>query len=227
MKVSVIIPLYNEESSLLSTYQAVKASHLVSEMLFINDGSTDHSAAILSAIQDPMVRIHTHAHNRGKGAAIRTGLQHASGDVLIIQDADLEYDPCDYPTLLQPFQDEKVLVVYGSRFVNGAPAGILFWNKLANRFLTCTTNLLFGSHLTDMETGYKVFHKEVLPLLSLTTEGFEIEPEITARLLRQRIPIHEVPVCFHPRAYYQGKKIRPRDALIALWTLFKFRWIKL
>jgi len=227
MKVSVIIPLYNEESSLLSTYKAVKASRLVTEMLFINDGSTDRSAAILASIHDPIVRVHTHASNRGKGAAIRTGLQHATGDILIIQDADLEYDPCDYPALLQPFQDKTVWVVYGSRFMHGAPSGILFWNKLANRFLTFTTNLLYGSHLTDMETGYKVFHKNVLPLLPLTTEGFEIEPEITARLLRQHIPIHEVPVRFHPRAYHQGKKIRPRDAFIALWTLLKFRWIKL
>jgi len=224
MKVSVVIPVYNEESSILSTYDKVKETNLVQEILFINDGSSDATESILRSIHDPLVVIYTHTTNRGKGAAVRTGLQHASGDVVIIQDADLEYDPQDYDTLLQPIRNGSARVVYGSRFLNSAPAGILFWNKLANRFLTFMTNLLYGTHLTDMETGYKVFHKDVLAQLVLTSDGFEIEPEITARLIKQNIPIHEVPVSFHPRAYHEGKKIRPRDAFIALWTLLKFRF---
>lgn len=227
MKVSVVIPVYNEESSILSTYQKVKATHLVQEILFVNDGSSDSTQTILNSIHDPSVVIYTHDLNRGKGAAVRTGLQHASGDVAIIQDADLEYDPQDYGALLQPIQGGIARVVYGSRFLQSVPKGILFWNKLANRFLTFTTNLLYGTHLTDMETGYKVFHKDVLKQLTLTSEGFEIEPEITARLIKQHIPIYEVPVRFHPRAYHQGKKIRPHDAFIALWTLVRFRFKKI
>jgi glycosyltransferase involved in cell wall biosynthesis len=226
MKVSVVIPVYNEESSILSTYQKVKDTNLVQEILFVNDGSSDATRSILASIHDPAVVIYTHPTNRGKGAAVRTGLQNASGDIAIIQDADLEYDPQDYATLLHPIQNNTAQVVYGSRFLNAVPQGILFWNKLANRFLTFTTNLLYGTHLTDMETGYKVFHKDVLKKLTLTSDGFEIEPEITARLIKRHIPIHEVPVRFHPRAYHQGKKIRPRDAFIALWTLLKYRFKK-
>ncbi len=226
MKVSVVIPVYNEESSILSTYQKVKATNLVQEILFVNDGSSDATRSILASIHDPAVVIYTHPTNRGKGAAVRTGLQNTSGDIAIIQDADLEYDPQDYATLLHPIQNNTAQVVYGSRFLNAVPEGILFWNKLANRVLTFTTNLLYGTHLTDMETGYKVFHKDVLKQLTLTSDGFEIEPEITARLIKQHIPIYEVPVRFHPRAYHQGKKIRPRDAFIALWTLLKYRFKK-
>ncbi len=223
MKISVVIPVYNEESSILSTYQRVKDTRLVHEILFVDDGSTDKTRAILASLNDPLVIIHTHPANRGKGAAVRTGLQHASGDIVIIQDADLEYDPCDYPSLLSPIQNGKAQVVYGSRFLHSAPAGILFWNKLANRFLTFATNLLYGTHLTDMETGYKVFQKDALQKITLSTDGFEIEPEITARLIKQHIPIYEVPVHFHPRAYHEGKKIRPHDAFIALWTLIRLR----
>ncbi len=224
MKVSVVIPVFNEESSILSTYTKVKETNLVHEILFVNDGSFDNTRTILNSIHDPMVVVYTHETNRGKGAAVRTGLQHAGGDVAIIQDADLEYDPQDYHALLQPIQNGSAQVVYGSRFLQSVPEGILFWNKLANRFLTFTTNLLYGTHLTDMETGYKVFHKDVLSQLTLTADGFEIEPEITARLIKLHIPIYEVPVSFHPRAYHQGKKIRPRDAFIALWTLIRFRF---
>lgn len=227
MRVSVIIPVYNEESSILTTYQKVKATNLVHEMLFVDDGSSDRTRSILASIHDPSVVIYTHPANRGKGAAVCTGLQHASGDIAIIQDADLEYDPQDYAALLEPIRERSAQVVYGSRFLTCVPEGILFWNKLANRFLTFATNLLYGTHLTDMETGYKVFHRDVLKQLTLTSDGFEIEPEITARLIKLRIPIYEVPVRFHPRAYHQGKKIRPRDAFIALWTLIKYRFKKL
>jgi glycosyltransferase involved in cell wall biosynthesis len=226
MKVSAIIPVFNEESSILCTYQKVKETNLVQEMLFVNDGSSDQTQAILDSLHDPSTVIYTHPANRGKGAAVRTGLQHASGDIVLIQDADLEYDPLDYAALLQPIRNGDAQVVYGSRFLHTIPEGILFWNMLANRFLTFATNLLYGTHLTDMETGYKVFHKDVLQKLILTSDGFEIEPEITARLIKQRIPIHEVPVHFHPRAYHQGKKIRPRDAFIALWTLIRLRFQK-
>lgn len=223
MKVSVVIPVFNEESSILSTLQEVQQTGLVHEIIIVNDGSTDNSTAILGDISDKQVHVYTHHINLGKGAAIRTGLQHANGDIILIQDADLEYDPRDYAALLSPFASTQVKVVYGSRFLNSNPKGILFWNAVANRFLTGLTNLLYGTHLTDMETGYKVLRKDILPLLSLQANGFEIEPEITAQLAKKRIPIHEVPIRFHPRAYHQGKKIRPRDAFIAMWTLFKYR----
>ena len=224
MKVSVIIPVYNEQTSLLFTYHKVKETNLVDEILFVDDGSRDMSPSILASIQDPLVKVYTHETNRGKGAAIRTGLQYAHGDILLIQDADLEYDPRDYPVLFEPFLSQQAQVVYGSRFLEGTPEGILFWNKLANRFLTFITNLLFGVHLSDMETGYKAFQHDVIPQLDLQSDGFEIEPEITALLLKMKIPIVEVPIRFHPRKYQQGKKIRPRDAFIALWTLLKFRF---
>ncbi len=227
MKVSVVIPVYNEESSILATYQKVKETNLVHEILFVDDGSSDSTRSILDSIDDPAVVTYHHPVNRGKGAAVRTGMKHASGEIIIIQDADLEYDPCDYPVLFDPIQSEKAQVVYGSRFLKSVPEGILFWNKLANRFLTFTTNLLYGTHLTDMETGYKVFYKDILKKISLTADGFEIEPEITARLIKKKIPIYEVPVHFHPRAYHQGKKIRPRDAFIALWTLIRLRLKKI
>jgi len=227
MKISVVIPVYNEESSILATYQKVKETNLVQEILFVDDGSSDSTRGILDSITDPAVVIYHHSVNRGKGAAVRTGMQHASGEIIIIQDADLEYDPCDYPALFEPIQNGKAQVVYGSRFLNSVPDGILFWNKLANRFLTFTTNLLYGTHLTDMETGYKVFDKEILKKIILTADGFEIEPEITALLIKKKIPIYEVPVHFHPRAYHQGKKIRSRDAFIALWTLIRLRLKKI
>jgi len=226
MKVSVIIPVYNEESSILSTYQKVKETNLVDEIIVINDGSTDHTQTILNTIEDPHLLIITHPTNRGKGTAVRSGLKNSKGDIIIIQDADLEYDPQDYAVLLSPIQNGKAKVVYGSRFLHLNPAGILFLNMLANRFLTLMTNLLYGSHLSDMETGYKVFHKDILTQLNLHANGFEIEPEITAQLLKQNIPIYEVPIHFHPRAYQEGKKIRPHDALISLWTLVKYRFKK-
>ncbi len=227
MKLTVIIPVFNERDTIREIVRRVNATGLVHEIIIVDDGSTDGTRQCLEEMDGHQnVRAFFHAQNSGKGAAVRTGIENATGDVLLIQDADLEYDPLDYAALLQPIRNGDAQVVYGSRFLHTIPEGILFWNMLANRFLTFATNLLYGTHLTDMETGYKVFHKDVLQKLILTSDGFEIEPEITARLIKRRIPIHEVPVRFHPRAYHQGKKIRPRDAFIALWTLIRLRFQK-
>ncbi len=165
-----------------------------------------------------------HAVNQGKGAAIRTGIAHATQELILIQDADLEYDPGDYKRLLEPIKKNIADVVYGSRFMNHKPFKGFFWHQLANRLLTRLTNLLFNQSLTDMETGYKLFKKEIVQDMTLNAKGFEFEPEFTARLLKKGVKIIEVPISFKPRNYAQGKKILLKDAFIAIWTLIKYRY---
>jgi len=166
-----------------------------------------------------------HDHNQGKGAAVRTGIQEAGGDLLIIQDADLEYDPRDYPVLLRPIEEGKADVVYGSRFL-GAPHRVtMFWHMVANKMLTFMTNLLYNSILTDMETGYKVFRREIIQSIPLRSSRFNFEPEVTAKLLKRKMRIFEVPISFNPREYSEGKKIGLKDAFEAVWTLIKYRFV--
>jgi len=226
MKLSVIIPVYNEAKTIQEIIRRVQATGLADEILAIDDGSTDGSRDILANIGTiANVKVIYHEHNQGKGKAVRTGIQNASGDLIIIQDADLEYDPREYPNLLRPIQEGIADIVYGSRFLGAGRRPVLFWNMVANKILTLVTNILYNNILTDMETGYKLFRREVVQNMTLHAHGFEFEPEFTAKILKSKARIYEVPITFNPRDYSEGKKIKMRDAFIAMWTLIKYRFV--
>lgn len=223
---SVIIPVFNEEKTIEEIIRRVQSTKLVDEIVLVDDGSSDGTRAILAGYEGKAgMRIALHERNQGKGAAIQTGLKLVTGDLVLIQDADLEYDPRDYAALLEPINEGLADVVYGSRFLGGARRPILFWNMVANKILTFTTNILYNNILTDMETGYKLFKREVVEDIKIHAKGFEFEPEFTAKILKKHVRIYEVPIRFTPRFYEEGKKIRMRDAFIAMWTLLKYRFI--
>ena len=223
MKVSVIVPVYNEELTIAEVLRAVADTPGEKEIIVINDGSTDGTTVALESARPYVTHIHHARVNEGKGTAIRTGLKYATGDIVLIQDADLELDPRQHQALIQPIVDGRVRVVYGSRFLKPNPA-IPLKTLLANRFLTWVTNVFFGSALTDMETAFKAFKKEIVCSLPLTCRRFECEPEVTAILLRQGEPILEIPVDYRPRTTKEGKKIRARDGWTTIWTLLKCRF---
>jgi len=226
MELSVIIPVYNEAAFIHEIILRVQSTHLAHEIIVVDDGSQDGTRAMLAPLDGVEgVRVLLHEKNQGKGAAVRTGLSAARGDVLIIQDADLEYDPKEIPTLLKPIQDGIADVVYGSRFLGGARRPILFWNMVANKILTFTTNILYNNILSDMETGYKVFRRSVLEGVQLHARHFDFEPEFTAKMLKRHVRIYEVPISFNPRDYSEGKKIKMKDAFDAIWTLIKYRFV--
>ncbi len=228
-RLSVVIPVYNEQSTIKEVIErvlAVDLAPLQKEIIISDDGSTDDSAEIIERerlVHSDVIKVHASAINLGKGAAIRFGFKYASGDVVIIQDADLELDPAEYTYLLQPILSGQADVVYGSRF-KGRNKNISLKTRLANRFLTGLTNLLYGGHLTDMETAYKVFKTEVVKNLRLRCVGFDIEPEITAQILKAGYTIHEVPIGYNPRTTQEGKKISWRDGIEAIYTLLKYRF---
>ena len=220
---SVIIPVYNEESSVVDVIRRVLAQPQVSEVLVVDDGSSDGTAAAMHSVAWPThVRLLSHPANQGKGAAVRTGITAASQDVIIVQDADFEYDPADYPLVLKPILEGRADVVFGSRFLTPRPES--FWLDLANRLLTLATNVLYGSRLTDMETCYKAFRAEVLKGIHIRSNRFDFEPEITAKVLRKRYRIVEVPITYQRRGYESGKKIHLSDAFAALGALMRYRW---
>ena len=226
MDLTVVIPVFNEARTLSTILERVQATGLASEIIFVDDGSTDGTRLLLADLNNkPGIRVILHEKNRGKGAAVRTGLSAARGEVILIQDADLEYDPRDYAALLKPIEEGQADVVYGSRFLGGPRRVTMFWHMLANQLLTLTTNLLYNTILSDMETGYKVFKREALQGITLRGNRFNFEPEITAKLLRHKARIYEVPICFNPRSYAEGKKIRMGDAFEALWALIKYRFV--
>jgi glycosyltransferase involved in cell wall biosynthesis len=228
MKLSIIIPVYNEEQTIAEVIDrvwTVDLGDLEREVIIANDGSSDGTRRAMDAsrwINDPRVKSYDSPINLGKGAAVRLGLGFATGDILLVQDADLELDPNEYGRLLAPILDGRAQIVYGSRFLN--PTGrVAFRRRFANRFLTTLTNVLFGSRLTDMETAYKVFKREALQGIRLRCVGFDFEPEITAKVLRAGRRIVEVPIGYKPRRHDEGKKIRWIDGVDAIYALIKCR----
>jgi glycosyltransferase involved in cell wall biosynthesis len=235
MKLSVVIPSYNEERTIAQVLDLVRSVDLRGplgidmhkEIIVVDDGSTDCTPEVLRGYDgEPDVRVIFHGRNRGKGAAVRTGFAAATGDIVIIQDADAEYDPREFPRLLEPIVQGRADVVYGSRLSGGRPQRVyLFWHLVGNRFLTLLTNILFNSTLSDMETGYKVFRKEVVDSFRLRSDDFRIEPEMTAQVLgNPSLRVYELPIAYYGRTYEEGKKITWRDGIGAITTLLRCRF---
>jgi glycosyltransferase involved in cell wall biosynthesis len=224
-RLSVIVPVYNERNTVAEIVRRMRRVELPVdiEIIMVDDGSSDGTDEILSALQDSTLHVFSHPTNLGKGAAIRTGLAHARGDLVLIQDADLEYDPEDWPRLVKPLLRGSAQVVYGTRFRGermDMPAG----QWLANRLLSLATNVLYGTSLSDMETGYKLFDRAVLDGMTIDSDRFDFEPEITAKILRRGIRIYEVPVSYAGRALMEGRKYTWRDSVLAVWALVRYRW---
>jgi glycosyltransferase involved in cell wall biosynthesis len=225
MKVSVVMPVYNERATLREAVQRVLALPLELELLCVDDGSKDGSGEFLAELQKQYRQLHLlqQPRNLGKGAALRRGIREATGDFVIIQDADLEYDPVDYQALLDPLIQGKADVVYGSRFLGGAPHRVLyFWHSIGNRLLTLLSNCLTDINLTDMETCYKAFRRDVIQSIPLEEDRFGFEPEITVKIAKRRLRIYEVGISYWGRTYEEGKKIGWRDGLRAVWCLLKY-----
>jgi glycosyltransferase involved in cell wall biosynthesis len=233
VKLSVLIPVYNEERTLEEVVRRVRSIDLPKEIILVDDGSKDRSRELLTQLQqqserapDPLneIRVFLQPNNQGKGAAIKVALDHAHGDVMIIQDADLEYDPHDYPALLEPIERGLADVVYGTRFAGGGAHRVLFfWHSLGNRMLTLVSNMLTNLNLSDMEVGYKMFRAEVLRSIKLESKRFGFEPEVTLKLAKKGYRFYEVPISYHGRTYQEGKKITWKDGVSALYYMLRFR----
>jgi len=229
MKLSIVIPVYNEEKTLAEIVGRVLAQPFDKEIILVDDGSKDRSREIMAELEaaHPEVRTIHHKVNKGKGGALQTGFQNVTGDVVLVQDADLEYDPNDYATLLQPIIDGKADVVYGSRF-RKVPVGKVhaFWHTHGNRVLTLMSNMFTDLHLSDMETCYKVFKVDIARRLDFQSRTFAVEPEVTAKIAKMGVTIFEVPISYHGRDYHEGKKIGLKDAFIAMWAIVRWSFAK-
>jgi glycosyltransferase involved in cell wall biosynthesis len=228
-KLSLVVPVLNERNTVAEIVRRMRAvelpANLEREIIVVDDGSTDGTVDVLRQLEDSTVKVVTHPSNCGKGAAVRTGFSHSTGDLILIQDADLEYDPEDWPKMLAPLLRGKATVVYGSRFT-GERRNMLFLHWIGNRFLSLVTNVLYNTTLSDMETCYKLIARDVFESLDLRADHFDIEPEITAKILRRHIRIYEVPISYAGREFDEGKKISWRDGFAALWMLLKCRVVR-
>lgn len=225
MQLSVIIPCYNERETIEEIVRRVESSEIeLKEIIIVDDFSRDGTRDILAQLgKNPLIRVLLHEINQGKGAALRTGFQHATGDVVVVQDADLEYDPAEYPRLLQPILDGKADVVFGSRFMGGEPHRVVFfWHMVGNKVLTLLSNMMTNINLTDMETCYKMFRREVLDQIDICENRFGFEPEITAKVSRLGCRIYEVGISYAGRTYAEGKKINWKDGFRAIYAILKY-----
>ena len=229
MNLSVVIPVYNERETLEEIVKAVLATGMAYEIILVDDGSRDGTRELypqVEALAPEIIKVILHEKNLGKGGALQTGFRVASGDIIIIQDADLEYDPRDYPAMIRPIVEGKSAVVYGSRFRGGPTKTMFFMNMVGNKFLTLMANILYNTILSDIETCYKAFRADVIKGIPIRSRGFDFEPEITAKVLKRGHRIYEVPISYNGREYEEGKKIRPwRDGPIALWCLIKYKFV--
>ena len=234
MKLSVLVPVYNEERTLEEIVRRVCAFQMAKEIILVDDGSKDRSREILTHLQeanqranDPLnqIKIFFQSQNQGKGAALRTALGHVTGEIVLVQDADLEYDPADYPALIEPIQKGQADVVYGTRFAGGGAHRVFFfWHSMGNRVLTLLSNMLSNLNLSDMEVGYYVFRAEILQGIELKSRRFGFEPEITMNLAKKGCRFYEVPISYHGRTYEEGKKITWKDGIAALYCMIRFRF---
>ncbi len=226
MKLTVVIPVFNEKNTIEEIIRRVQAVdiNMDKEVIIVDDGSTDGTREILQRLTSPAIKVILHEKNAGKGGALQTGFSHAEGDIVLVQDADLEYDPREYPALLEPILDGRADVVYGSRFLGGPHRVLFFWHYVGNRTLTMFSNMLCNLNLTDMETCYKVFKREILQKISLKSKRFGIEPEITAKVAKLKCHIYEVPISYSGRDYAEGKKIGWKDGIAALFHIVRFRF---
>ena len=222
MLLSIIIPAFNEAAFLPEVIRRVEETPYDKEIIIVDDGSTDDTREYLKGLVSEGIKVIVHEKNMGKGAAMRTGIAVASGDVVIVQDADLEYDPKDYPVLLEPIMQGKADVVYGSRFLGGPHRVLFFWHSIGNSLITLISNMFTDLNLTDMETGYKAFRKKVFDTITIESNRFGFEPEITAKVAKKGFRIYEVPISYSGRSYQEGKKITWKDGFKAIFTVLKY-----
>jgi len=224
MKLSIIIPVYNEKTTIKEIIKKISLIDIQKEIVIVDDCSSDGTVDILKDIESDDLKVFYHERNMGKGAAVRTAFKHITGDIIIIQDADLEYDPRDYPSLIRPIIEGRADVVYGSRFLGGPHRVLFFWHYVGNRIITTFSNMLSNLNLTDMETGYKVFRREIIQNLKLKSNRFGFEPEITMKVAKANCRIYEMPISYWGRDYAEGKKISWKDGIAAIFHIFRFRF---